>query len=212
MHFRIFVEGDTERLSLSNFIKQWLDPQLKAPVGVYITKFQGCSLYLKDVKSAAHRIIKANQDLVAVIGLLDLYGLPPTIYTDTKILNDTAQVRADWCKAKLEKDVNNPKFRQFFAIHEIEAWLLSDFSNMPTLNLSTREKNKISNNPEAVNFNTPPAKLLKQQYNAIGRIYDKKVEGKRIFDKLEAQKVYAKCPNFKLMMDEILSLAQAAGL
>jgi len=34
----------------------------------------------------------------------------------------TALERYHWAKDELERKVGHPKFRQFFAIHEVEVW------------------------------------------------------------------------------------------
>jgi Domain of unknown function (DUF4276) len=212
MHFRILVEGDTEKLALANFLKKWLDPpRLTKSVGIRVANFRGSAQYLKDVKSTTIDLLKAKSDLIAVIGLLDLYGLPDSLYIDKSVLTKTAQERADWCKNEIEKMVGQPKFYQFFAIHELEAWILSDSTN-PVLPAGLKPTISKIKKPEEVNFLTPPAIFLKNQYKTIGRVYDKPIEGKKLFERLDPAKVYAKCPNFKTMLDKMLELAKAAGL
>jgi hypothetical protein len=209
MHFRILVEGDTEQLSLGSFFKKWLDSQLSQPIGICITKFKGCDHYLKDVKATANTLITVEEDLIAVIGLLDLYGLPETIYNpNKKILKASAQDRANFCKVKIEKQVNETKFHQFFALHEIEAWLLSDPSNPALPNQVKVAISKIKN-PEEVNFDNPPAKFLNQLYDkAFGKGYKKKTDGSKLFADLNPDEVYIKCPNFKVTLDKMLELAK----
>jgi hypothetical protein len=63
----------------------------------------------------------SQKDIIGVIALLDLYD--PTFYPKDKT---TALERYHWAKEELERQVGHPKFRQFFAIHEVEAWLLSE--------------------------------------------------------------------------------------
>jgi hypothetical protein len=66
------------------------------------------------------RLHLAKPDVIAVIALLDLYG--PTFYPDQCL---AAEERYTWAKARLEKQVNDPRFRQYFAVHDVEAWILS---------------------------------------------------------------------------------------
>src|SRR6266699_2657300 len=71
----LFVEGETE-LALQPFLHRWLDPQLTVRVGLAPVKFQGSSNYLDDVAAKTEMYLdqrKAN----AIVGLVDLYGLPP---------------------------------------------------------------------------------------------------------------------------------------
>jgi hypothetical protein len=128
MNFVLFVEGHTEKKALPTFLKKWLDPQLAQPVGMKIVRFEGWQELVKDTpkKAMLHLTGPKKNDIIAVIALLDLYG--PTFYPDDK---KTAQERYAWSKENLEKKVNHPKFRQFFAVHETEAWLLSNPNLFP---------------------------------------------------------------------------------
>ena len=102
--------------------------------------------------------------MIAVIGLLDLYGaplsLPPSLTVDAKYT---------WAKAELERRVGDRRFRQHFAVHETEAWLLSNPEIFPA---AIRDRLKsASYRPESVDFQQPPAKLLHQLYSAAGNDY-----------------------------------------
>ena len=67
--------------------------------------------------------------------------------------------------------------------------------------------------PEKVNFNEPPAKLLDRLYTSkLSRRYKKTTDGTNLFRALDPAVAYAKCPNLKLLLDDMLQLAQAAGL
>ncbi len=203
MKFILFVEGETERQSLPKFFKQWLDPRLSKPVGISPVCFHGNDKYLTEVKKRA-RLYLLNQDVIAVIGLLDLYGLNfPTHLSDAK-------ERYDWAKQDIEKRINHSKFRQFFAVHELEAWALSD----PTL-FPAQVKNAFPSavaKPESVNFNQPPAKLLEKLFSEkLKRPYKKVVDGNELFGRLDPNLAYQKCQRLKDLLDEMLNLAKASG-
>lgn len=68
----------------------------------------------------------AGADIIAAIGLLDLYG--PTFYPPGVL---SADDRVAWARKTLESRVANPRFRQHFAVHELEAWLLADPMVLP---------------------------------------------------------------------------------
>ena len=122
MKFVLFVEGATERKGLPEFLKRWLDPRLPAPIGIKPVKFQGSPVYYEEIATRVDLALsgKGGADVVAAIGLLDLYGLS-FCPADRK----TVEARKAWAKEHLEKRVGNPRFRQHFAIHETEAWLLA---------------------------------------------------------------------------------------
>ena len=203
MKFILFVEGNSEQLALPEFLKRWLDPRLNQPVGISPVCFAGNDRYVAEVRKKAALYLKGpkHQDVIAVIGLLDLYGLNFPSHLSN------AQERYDWAKQDLQKRVRHPRFRQFFAVHELEAWLLSDPGIFPS-----QVKKAIltaAANPESVNFNQPPAKLLKKLYSErLKRDYRKILDGSDLFSRLDPEIAGRKCPRLKEMLDEMLRLAK----
>lgn len=208
MRFILLVEGHTEHKAVPAFLKRWLDPRLNQPVGVKPVRFDGWAELVDDVQKKAHFYLDqaAHSDVIAVISLLDLYG--PTIYPNG---TTTAAARRQWGKSHIEGKVNHQKFRHFFAVHETEAWLLSDPDVFPAAIKQSLPK-KVAT-PEQVNFNEPPAYLLDRLYKQVNkRRYKKVVYGKQLFEKLDPCEAYNKCSQLKALLDEMLQLAKAAGL
>jgi hypothetical protein len=206
MRFILFVEGHTENKALPQFLKKWLDPQLPSPVGIRTVRFEGWQELAKDapLKARMHLNGPDKNEIIAVISLLDLYG--PTFYPSD--LKECKQ-RYDWAKEYIENQVNQPKFFQFFAVHEIEAWLLSEPSIFP-VEVKKAFPAKIRH-PEMVNFDEPPAKLLERLYPLyVRRSYKKVVNGKELFGKLDPNVAYNKCPKLKELLDKMLELAKKA--
>src|SRR5258708_39616367 len=73
----LFVEGKTER-AVPQFLHRWLDPQLPAAgkVGIRSVRFEGIGNYLDDVAQKVEIYLRERRANV-VVGLVDLYGLPP---------------------------------------------------------------------------------------------------------------------------------------
>jgi hypothetical protein len=204
MRFVLFVEGYTEDKALPQFLKKWLDPRLTTPIGIRTVRFDGWSELLKDapLKARMHLNGPTKEDIVAVISLLDLYG--PTFYPNG--LTEREE-RYDWAKKHIETMVDQPRFFQFFAVHEVEAWLLSQPDIFP-FKVKKAFPSKIQN-PETVNFDEPPAKLLDRLYNLhISRSYKKVVNGKELFGRLDPDVAYQKCPSLKDLLDKMLELAK----
>jgi len=206
MKFILFVEGHTEK-ALPEFLKRWLDPRLKKPVGIKTVCFDGWQELVKDTpkKALMHLAEPGKNDVIAVIALIDLYG--PTFYP--KELT-TADERYEWAKKDLEKKVDHRRFFQFFAAHETEAWLLSNPDLFP------QEVKKAfpakAANPETVNFDEPPAKLLERLYSLkTGSRYKKVTQGRELFSRLDPNVAYGKCPRLKELLDKMLELAGEAG-
>lgn len=206
MKFILFVEGHTEDKALPKFLKKWLDPKLTKPVGIKTVRFEGWPELVKDapLKAKMHLNGPAKDEIIAVISLLDLYG--PTFYPQHITASEERYV---WAKKYLEDSVAQPKYYQFFAVHEVEAWLLSEPKIFP-LTVQRAFTKKIDH-PETVNFDEPPAKLLERLYHLhVMRSYKKVVNGRELFGKLDAEAAYKKCPKLKELLDKMLELAKTA--
>jgi len=205
MRFVLFVEGHLERQALPAFLKRWLDPRLERPVGIQAVRFEGWAELVKDAPTSAGMYL-SSQDVIGVIALLDLYG--PTFYpTETR----TADDRYAWAKKHLERQVGDPKFRQFFAVHETEAWLLSDPNLFPRDVADVLRK--LPRPPEGIDFDEPPAKLLQRVYKEkTRRTYKKRTHGSELFRALDPSVACRKCPRLNDLLDEMLRMARDAGL
>jgi hypothetical protein len=86
MKFVLFVEGYTEKKALPDFLRAWLEPpRLPERVGLQVVRFEGWAEYYKDIAGKVNRHLsaKGSEDIIAAIGLLDLYG--PTFYPPDKL-------------------------------------------------------------------------------------------------------------------------------
>jgi len=206
MKFLLFVEGDTERGAAPDFLRRWLDPQLPSRVGIKPVKFKGIHDYLEDVAQKTE-VRLSEPDVIAAIGLVDLYGLPLD-YPKTASSPGQKITHARDYITNLIPATLHERFRQHFAVHEIEAWLLSNVAIFPR-NVQKHMQNIPQ--PESVDFDTPPASRLATWYRQAGRRkYSKTIQALNLFPKLDPSMAYAKCPNLKSMLDEMLGLAQAA--
>lgn len=203
MKFILFVEGHTEHQAIAGFLKRWLDPRLPVPVGVQPVRFDGWAEMVRDAPQKAKMFLNAPKgDVIAVIALLDLYGLQIPYPAEAISVGE----RIAWGTAHLQQQVNEVRFRQFFAVHETEAWLLSQPGLFPE-EVSKSLKSK-AEKPERVNSDEPPAKLLDRLYkSATGRGYKKVTEARNLFPKIDPSTAYGKCPNLKTLLDAMLELA-----
>jgi len=207
MKFVVLVEGLMEQMAVHKFLKKWLDLRLDPPVGVRVRNLGGKDHFRKKYAKFAHDLFGARdgKDIVGVVGLLDLYG--PTWYPPH--LKESAERRA-WAIREMETEVGNPRFRQFFAVHETEAWLLSDPSLFPEPMRTAVAKT--SGKPETVNFTTPPSAVLNGLYKKHRRYgYGKTTDGRDLLGRLDPDLAYCKCPALREMLDAMLQMALAAG-
>lgn len=201
MKIVVLVEGDTEAMTLKSFFWRWLDANGLGHVGVCPVKFRGCGHYIQEYAKKTHLYL-STPGVIGVVGLLDLYGL-----THPVAKSGTVAERYTKTKAALERPVSGD-FRQHFAVHELEAWLLSD----PALFKPSLRSKLPKKPPEEVNFGTPPAKVLEKHYpKACGCDYKKTTDGRTLFQKLDPAQAAAKCPYLKLLLDDLLDMARKSA-
>jgi Domain of unknown function (DUF4276) len=209
VRFILFLEGHTEQSGIARFLKRYLDPpRLKERVAITCVRFAGWSEMVKDLGQLAYLHLndpKYRDQTIGLVALLDLYG--PSFYPSHV---ETASQRVSWAKAHFEKKVKHPKFRMFFAVHEVEAWFLSDLSLFPS-ELRKALSRKVKK-PESVNFDTPPKALLKRLYREkLKREYKQVTQGIEFFAQLDPKAASAMCPYLKAMLDDMVSMAEGAG-
>ena len=204
----LFVEGDTERgearrRTLSAFFHRWLDPQLPpaSKVGITPVKFQGVSNYLDDLPQKVALYLddgRAN----FVFGLIDLYGIPVSRIDLSKYSTIQEKVKAGraYIRALVPQEYRE-RFRQHFAVHEIEAWLLAYPEQWPAEVRSQITKRP----PEQVNFNEPPAKFLKR---ILGGRYNKTTTAMNVFPRVDPQGAINQCPHLKHLVEDLLAVAR----
>jgi len=205
MKFILLAEGATERIAVAEFLKRWLNGQFrKQKVRVEPVPLGGWANFQKEVvkRARVHLDGPERREIIAVIGLLDLYG--PTFWPRRC---STAQGRHDWGVKHFEEAVSRTRFRMFFAVHEVEAWILSQPELLPSEVRGAAKK--LSAKPEGVDFGHPPSKRLNELYvNKTGRSYKKTTNGKALFQKLDPDIAASKCPRLSAMLGEMLRLAE----
>jgi len=204
----LFVEGDSERgdarrKTLPAFFHNWLDPQLPplSKVGIHAIKFQGVSDFLDNVGKQVELYL-TQQRANVVVGLVDLYGIP----RERIDLSKHSSVRDKVVAARgyirnLVGTGHRDRFRQHFAVHEIEAWLLA----YPQIWPSQIRSQILKRPPEQVNFGEPPAKFLKR---ILGGTYKKTISARNHFPAVDPQIAIDKCPFLSLLAQDLLEIAR----
>lgn len=220
MKFILLLEGSTEAKGVHTFINRWLNQFFAVGVGVQPDTFEGWpDLHDSAPKKAARYLTDARSSgIIAVVSLLDLYG--PTFYPADKV---TVSERHTWGTGYMEGRIRQhfrdkglgedlaAKYRHFFAVHETEAWFLAQPTLFPDEVRQFLEKQPKA--PEAVNFQTPPGKLLEQQYMQKLKVrYPKTTKALNFFPRLDAETVISRCPYLKAMLHELGQMALDAGI
>jgi len=204
----LFVEGDSERgdavrQNLPAFFHRWLDPQLPKGkrVALQAVKFKGISDYIKEVGTKTEIYLQQHRADV-VFGIVDLYGIPRDKLDLAGYHSLQAKIEAahNYLKNLVPKHCRD-HFRQHFAVHELEAWLLA-YPEMWPKKIRTQ---LTARRPEDVNFDTPPSKWLRKQ---LGREFKKTVDATRILRNADPQTAMDVCPRLKRLADDLLAVAQ----
>jgi hypothetical protein len=204
----LLVEGKTERgevrqKTLPAFFHNWLDPQLPefGKVGVKASKSEGVSNYLDDVAQKAEMLLDQRQ-ADFIFGLVDLYGLPPSRIDlgSYSTVRDKVTAARSYIRSLIPARIQ-PYFRQHFAVHEVEAWLLAYPEKWPA---AVRDQ-IVKREPEQVNFTEPPAKFLNR---ILGGRYKKTVGAKNIFPFVDPQTAIDKCPYLRMLAQDMLAVAR----
>jgi hypothetical protein len=168
----LYVEGDTEE-HLPQFFKRWLDPRTQQKIAIKAVNLRGVSNYLGEVGRRA-RLALGEAKITGAVGLIDFFRstLP---YPD-----GTLGEKYAWAQTKLQADVGHPRFRQHFAVHETEAWLLSDPKIFPA---GVIEGALNTSSPEAINSQSPPGRRVKARYlSKLKRNYQKRTDALPVFE------------------------------
>lgn len=198
MRVVLFVEGDTERAAVPDLLKRWADARLPQPIRIAPVQLRGWQRYTKEIATKA--ALALRDPTTVGIGLLDLYG--PTFYPSH--VSD----RYRWAKKKFEDEVGSDRFVQHFAVHETEAWIFSDPTILPA-DVRSAIPGKAAN-PEAINFDEPPSRLLERLYrDRLKRRYQKLIDGVALLQRISPETVYKRCEHFRLLADDLLRLAVA---
>ena len=203
MKIVLLVEGETEKSVLPGFFQRWLKGKADPLPAIVAVNAKGCDNHLKECAKKATMHLDSS-DVLGVVGLLDLHGpvCPPHCTTPDK--------RRDYLRERLEKEVDSPRFRQHFAIQELEAWLLSDPNIFPPA-VKKALPQKV-HAPEHCSGPDLPGALLARLYREkISRDYKKRVHGSELFAKLDPTIAAAKCPALRALLGDLLALARSAA-
>jgi hypothetical protein len=213
MKFLVFVEGETEKRVVPELLRRWLGAQdLNQNVGVHPVAFRGNADYVREApKKASVRLDgRDGKEIIAILGLLDALRLPEG-YGQGHSVSEQCNFAKSRIEGQVEKEVGTGRFHQFFAVHEIEAWLLSSPSVFPKAVAERLGSQRLQNNPESVNSDKPPAERISDAYRAaLRRGYKKTTDGPELFKKLDPATVSAKCPHLDALFVKMLELARKA--
>lgn len=192
MRIVLLAEGDTEK-ALAEHLKRFLDERAEAagkPKTALRTK--PITLNRGDLRGRI-RLELRDPQIIAVVGLVDVY---PTFAS------------AEQAKQFLrEASANDPRFHAHAALHDVEAWLLPFWSSI-CARLGVKRAAP-GGHPEKVDFDHPPSRRLQELYNVARppQKYIKPVEMNALLRGKDLTVVAGQCPEFKALLNTLLTLS-----
>ncbi|HLP62172.1 MAG TPA: DUF4276 family protein [Candidatus Deferrimicrobium sp.] len=197
MKIVIIVEGKTEKAFLP-YLKKFLQTRLEGKMPrLGIHSYDGRIPTGDKLKRVVQNLLNGRNAVDHVIALTDVYtGSRPPEFTD-----------ADDAKNKMRRWVGvETRFHPHAAQFEFEAWLLPYW---PTIQkLAGCKKNPPGINPEKVNHDNPPARRIKEIFEA-GKCRDSYVKVRdagRILQDNDLSVAIAQCLELKAFVNTIISI------
>ena len=195
MRINVLCEGQTEK-GLRQLLAKAID-------------VQGCGIKIKPCEGVASLLRKLDgrieSELISgtqvVFCLVDYHHYPlPNTKRNLPFPQRLEAIKSDMI-AQIEAS-RHSAVRCHVVVHEVEAWILADeqilAQRFKATSLSAWKQ------PENVNDMKPPAKVLEELFRTrLKRRYDKYKDGVDLLQKIDWQKVYAKCPAFKQLVDDL---------
>lgn len=194
MKIKLLCEGQTEE-GLRKLLAKAIDVQ---GCGIEIKPYEGVGTLLRKLDGRIKSEVLSGTQ--ALFCLVDYHHFP--LPNEKKHL--PFQQRLEAIKSNVLEQIeasHRSIVRCHVVAHEVEAWILADDQV-----LAQRLKSSLVpwNQPENVNDVRPPAKVIEELFRTrLKRRYDKYKDGVSMLQKIDWQKVYAKCPTFKHLVDDL---------
>lgn len=187
-HLLILCEGDTEAEVLKPFLRPFWEIRFdKADV----LHYGGNGELKRNFKADTELYLTQRQDS-SVLCLMDLFNEPFNIYSSSSMsVAEGFEAVQRFMYAQITPTLRH-RFAAYPVVMEIETWLLADPMIQTYLGQDIP-------NPETI---AHPCGFLEQLYRLRNHKYKKKSDGKKLFDRASATRVYEDtCPHFNQLAD-----------
>ncbi len=214
----ILVEGQTEE----TFVRNTLSPHLNSKefyvtpilVNTKIVKsglnFKGGVVSYGKVRNDILRLLK-DTNVTLVTTFFDFYGLPSDFPNYSAMPSSSCYSQVAHLESAIEKDINDPRFLPYLALHEFEAMLFvapdKIVSAFPGTN-KNKDLHAIKNSfasPEEINNNpdTAPSKRITKLFTE----YRKTFHGPLVTNQIGLDQIRNQCPHFNQWLEKLENLS-----
>lgn len=194
----LLVEGKTET-AVNEVLKKFLDAQAalqgRPRVGLKTKPLDSKLLNAQRLRDQVALSLR-DSEVVCVVGLIDVYPGFASAHDAKRFLRLAVGT--------------NPQFHAHAAQFDLEAWLLPFWQDIcQKLHI---QRQPPGGNPEQVDQQSPPSRRLTELYRLAGRDYDKPRDARAILDGKDLTVVASRCPEFKLLLNTLLTCAGLTAL
>ena len=196
MKIALIVEGKTEKIFMPH-LRNFLRPRLQQMPNIDVFPYKHQIPVGEELRKAVNGLLTGRQQSDHVIALTDVYtGAIPPIFTDAA---DARSKMRQWAGRE-------PRFHPHAAQYEFEAWLLPYWPRIQQL--AKHNQSVPRGNPERVNHNNPPSRLLKEIFRrGDGRDdYSKARDAGRILENADLNVAIEQCSELKALVNTILNI------
>ncbi len=195
MRIKVLCEGRTEE-GLRKLLAKAVDIQ---GCGIKIKPYEGIAALLRKLDDRIKAELLSGAEVVFC--LVDYYHYP--LPDEMRHLPFDKRIEA--IKSNLTSHIDGSRHSAVIChvvAHEVEAWILADeqvlAQRLKAKNLSPW------NQPETVDDMKPPARILEELFRTrLKKRYDKYKDGVGLLQKVDWEKVYAKCQTFRQLVDDL---------
>lgn len=197
MKISVIAEGKTEKAFISH-LRTFLEPHLTGRMPTLSPNIYDGRIPTGDkLKKRVDHLLNGSNPSDHVIALTDVYtGANQNDFSDA---SDAKQKMRTWVGQE-------PRFHPHAAQYDFEAWLLPYWPRIQEL--ARHDRSAPRGNPEKVNKNRPPSKLIIEVFR-LGQGRDDYVKSRdinRILENQDLQVSVEQCSELKALVNTILSI------
>lgn len=213
----IIVEGQTEEQFFKRNLQQYYINQtgdyqhylqvvvMPSKKNTYARIHKGGSIHYNNCMANVKRFLQQTGHCELVLLVFDYYGLHESFRDHLNASHSTLATKIVAIQERLEKAINNPRFKFRLQVHEFEALLFSDIQTIhqhfkadSMLKVLEKILSDFGGNPELINDHpsTAPSKRLIQLFPH----FRKTADGLQIIDKIPVRVLRQQCQHFNKML------------
>ena len=196
MRIAILVEGKTEKAFLP-ILREYLVPKLQGQMpNLNPVVYNGRIPKEQKLQRTVQNLLSGSNPHDAVIALTDVY----TGTNDFMTAQDAKRKMSDWVGP-------NPHFYPHVALHDFEAWLIPHWNKI--LQLAKFHQNLPAGNPETINRNKPPSKVIAEVFERgdCRNSYSKQRDARRVLSGQDLTPSINTCAELKAFVNRIIILS-----